>query len=53
LSDNAKILLFCAAVLALACTIVSFQIRAQVTCESEGGIPVRALSFPSFVQCVN
>jgi hypothetical protein len=52
-AENLKFLAICAVILFVACTIIGFQLHAQLACEAIGGIPVRALSFPSFVQCVN
>lgn len=53
MTDNAKIVTFCTAILLVVLTLVGFQIRAVMGCEAEGGIPVRAFYFPSFTACVN
>jgi hypothetical protein len=51
--EDFKVLAFCAAILFVACIIVGFQLHAQLACEAIGGIPVRALTFPTFVKCVS
>ncbi len=53
LTDDAKVMLFAAAILLVALTLVGFQLRATMACEAEGGIPVRVFSFPSFTDCVD
>jgi hypothetical protein len=51
-ADDLVITAFCATVLIITCAIVGFYVRAEMSCEAVGGIPIRVFAFPSFVECV-
>jgi hypothetical protein len=42
-----------ATILFLILFVIACEVRAQLACEGQGGIPIRSWRFPSFTACVN